>query len=668
MIIESIKFSNWRCFYGEVEIVFSNDKIKNVTLIHGQNGFGKTNILNGFYWTFFNTTSGKFKDPELIINDQAKKDGINRAFVEVNFRQGDTEYRAVRYYSTLSISQDPFKLFTIDNDGNQVPVSNPDTVIKNILHPDMAKYFLFDGEANEFTKGSNNIKEAIKTIIGITPIEKAIADLGTLLKDTDKEIKSYSNNDDLKSFMNEKELLENSFKKIKGQIQDAEEDKNTQIIVRNSLRIKLSEYEISKTIQNSINNNRSHLKSLKANKDKLVIEEKGWVQKYGNSLLSKDLCKKINSMINIAKKNYKIPGKYSKPLIEELIKNKKCICGRAFDQHSKEEKTLLNKLGDSGDSLQIDRTNKLTAAFKELAEKRDKAEDNLKKLIQDKDAINSQIKNIETTINEEEEKIKKIDNDEIQKSKEKEKEAEKQISGLDQMIGKLKNNQVDLPEEISNLDKAVEKIQKEEKSNAKLVYKKDFIKKAIDKLTIMLNENLKDAKGIINSAVNISLKKIAHKDIQIKLSDDFSFQTKYSGVDLPESGGEDQLINLLFTASLVKFSKLRENAKSVKDNAGIVAPLILDAPFSKLDNDYATSISKIIPEFGSQVVLILSGKDASKEVIDTLNNKIGKEYLLLRYNKEKGDDKHIRIRDKKYVNIFFGKDIESSFIQDISNE
>ncbi|WP_410172373.1 AAA family ATPase, partial [Enterobacter bugandensis] len=59
MKIKRIKLVNFRQFYGNNNIIeFSTDSTYNVTLIHAENGVGKTTILNSILWCFY----GKFTD------------------------------------------------------------------------------------------------------------------------------------------------------------------------------------------------------------------------------------------------------------------------------------------------------------------------------------------------------------------------------------------------------------------------------------------------------------------------------------------------------------------------------------------------------------------------------------------------------------------------------
>ena len=53
MLIESITLNNYRLYEGENVIQFRFDKSKNVHLICGENGFGKTTLLHSLLWCLF---------------------------------------------------------------------------------------------------------------------------------------------------------------------------------------------------------------------------------------------------------------------------------------------------------------------------------------------------------------------------------------------------------------------------------------------------------------------------------------------------------------------------------------------------------------------------------------------------------------------------------------
>ncbi|MBB3928881.1 DNA repair exonuclease SbcCD ATPase subunit [Sphingobium jiangsuense] len=53
MILEEIRLTDFRCFFGETSIQFSEDPEKNVTIIYAENGVGKTTLLNALLWCFY---------------------------------------------------------------------------------------------------------------------------------------------------------------------------------------------------------------------------------------------------------------------------------------------------------------------------------------------------------------------------------------------------------------------------------------------------------------------------------------------------------------------------------------------------------------------------------------------------------------------------------------
>lgn len=97
MLLERIVLKDFRCFNGEQTIDFSTDPDKNVTLIHAENGVGKTTLLNALLWCFYSTTTSRFEKREDLINYDALAAGRASAYVEIIFEHAKKRYRARRY-------------------------------------------------------------------------------------------------------------------------------------------------------------------------------------------------------------------------------------------------------------------------------------------------------------------------------------------------------------------------------------------------------------------------------------------------------------------------------------------------------------------------------------------------------------------------------------------
>ena len=80
MIIEFMRVSNWRSFYGINDLWFSTDKTKNVTLIRAENGVGKTSLLAALNWCLFGFLPGadEFENPNNLLNLQKFRKEISK--------------------------------------------------------------------------------------------------------------------------------------------------------------------------------------------------------------------------------------------------------------------------------------------------------------------------------------------------------------------------------------------------------------------------------------------------------------------------------------------------------------------------------------------------------------------------------------------------------------
>ena len=66
-----LQLCNFRQFYGQTpQIKFASGE-QNTTVIYGNNGAGKTTILNAFTWVLYEKFTAAFASPDLLINQRA---------------------------------------------------------------------------------------------------------------------------------------------------------------------------------------------------------------------------------------------------------------------------------------------------------------------------------------------------------------------------------------------------------------------------------------------------------------------------------------------------------------------------------------------------------------------------------------------------------------------
>ena len=96
MLLESIKLVNFRQFRNET-ISFAQDQDKNVTIILGENGTGKTTFAQAFFWCLYGETN--FSD-KIIINrlvaNELTPGKTEKVEVTLKLKHGDVSYTLIR--------------------------------------------------------------------------------------------------------------------------------------------------------------------------------------------------------------------------------------------------------------------------------------------------------------------------------------------------------------------------------------------------------------------------------------------------------------------------------------------------------------------------------------------------------------------------------------------
>ena len=158
MLIESIKLENFRQFQNESITFADGSDGKNVTIILGENGSGKTTFAQAFFWCMYGETS--FSDKRLLNSKVASKmipGSKETVRVELCLKHGLLNYVLtreqvyVRDYTKLTPQNSVFAIATRQPDGTLVYEKRTacEDVVKNILPKELSRYFFFDGERIE---------------------------------------------------------------------------------------------------------------------------------------------------------------------------------------------------------------------------------------------------------------------------------------------------------------------------------------------------------------------------------------------------------------------------------------------------------------------------------------------------------------------------------------
>ena len=203
MIIKKMILLNFRQ-YIETEIEFATDEKKNVTVIMGDNGTGKTTLAQAFQWALYGKTN--FQIRELLNRTVREKMGTGEkkdVSVMLDITYNNIEYtvrRIQEYYKNVNQKieerQGKFVVSKIDDSGNvqYVPEYQKDYIVKQFLPKDLSNFFFFDGEkieemSKEIQSGkSSDFQNAVYSLVGLTATQNTIEHLKSNKKCVIKEI------------------------------------------------------------------------------------------------------------------------------------------------------------------------------------------------------------------------------------------------------------------------------------------------------------------------------------------------------------------------------------------------------------------------------------------------------------------------------------------------
>ena len=640
MKIEKIRLYNFMRYKGEMEINFSCDDEKNVTVILGDNTFGKTTIAQAFRWGLYGrvkTTNYTENIKDIVLLNREVISGMSYSKtetvrVEIFVWDNGKKYEIVRSQEFRKNTSDennysvkPEKanlLVRIDGKEQKSKHSDYQSIINELFPENLSDYLFFDGERwSASNSKAEDIENSINLILGIKTFVKMMDHLkdGSDGYKTSVISKIQRN---LKTTTDEEKRLKNIIVEKSKQLESNKEKidqlKNEQLVAENEkehLREILDNNKRMEDYQNELKN-----------KKRMLQSEKNHLQNY-NSDIAKMLSKsdklfasellprieEIISQVDIEGKD--IPGVTS-DTIDWLLENKICLCGEKLvegDVHYNALKKLReevypNKIGGPAKALK--------AILKEWQVENENYVNDLHEKTKAYDNTVEKIDNTELDVTKLETKIDERLN--LQSIRQSYNNYARKLDNAKSEIEVLKSKNRTLESDIEKVMEQIEAITKQDKENAirlrALEYAKAMYERAERNVSVRKNQSMEK----LNEKIKNNFEKMFNgKEKYAKLGKDYKMHMYYQNgmEERTLSEGEITAINFVYIVSILELAK--EQGKDAENKDVILnLPLVLDAPFSKLGNENIGLISKKLPMFAEQVIIFMLDKDWEASNLD----------------------------------------------------
>lgn len=631
MRFKSITIGNAFSYYGQKTFEFENSD-KPISLIIGENGFGKTSFINsvkialhGINKDILNIGNQTLTKQDFILgnttknfsgmlNRRAKQDGINTVKMSIVI-EADTEILSVQRTFTVSENTYTENLSVSDENGELIGQGDDaQDIINSKISPVMARFFFFDGEKiqtiADFTH--EEFTHMLEDVLELDIYDQMAKDAETLIRKINKSELDH----DLQELTTQKEKqlediaiqitkLKNTSENYKLQLADLQTSKN-------DLESKLK--KLRSRFQKPLADAREVLSTLQYERQALIERMKRVTLIQLPLLLNKELKQRVDTDINA---NYR--GKIQ--ISAELLASKKQL--------------LLDRLQQNNNIASI--AEAFDAVFQSSNENQSVSFADPHRIEQQYDLLpNENIQELFIALSDNAHQIKEAETEIItleQKMAEDKKEYESDFNQMNQLteaIGRQKMQYESSLEHITSLLNEEKHIKSELSKLTIQEHQNDIANAKIKTLrsVIAVSAEMKqkiktDKRANLEKAINEKfqlLRKEGYEADKILLDEEFNlniYDVSANAMDILScSSGQKQIIATALIWGISEY--LNEDI-----------PMVIDTPLGRLDEtNQSLVLENFYPKVSKQVIILPTPSELKHDGFKPLLEHISQTFLL----------------------------------------
>lgn len=631
--------NNFKQYYGEQSIHFSGadvDEEANVTVVYGENGRGKTTLyrsmLFGFYGDLYLEQDEQEDNKDSIIYlanlraiDEAALQGKGiQVGVTIDFTHNNEDYKICRYFNAIKdpesgkIHEDhpSVELSIIKKDGNtefldETRADEIREIINSILDERVKNYFLFDGERIEsLTKASKkqkeNIRTGIKNLLKIDNLFLLRNALEENKRDLNKELKKISTGEMLRNLQKIEETDE-KLDDIQMKIDNLVKDLNFAEKQKAEIDNKLKEIEDQRPILNRILDLEKEIDVLEKKRSQ-VHDEMVELTPSLSVMLAKDLVGELIADLEGQRVRGEVPSEIKTELIDRLLHEMSCICGRELSIGSEEYEKLLEWKQKSTTQVYEKHAMKLFGDLKTTASHIQYSSRSISDILLKAAQVEEQL---EIRINDYERLKREVGDVSEQDTANEFKYRDNLVKDIAKAEQQLEYYEKEFEETIKlkeKLEKEQRNLRAENELQAQLTRQLEIVNKSL----IALNEIIQSFEQEIKNELEVKTNEIFNNLIdeggstnlkRIVINDNYTLDVlDWSGRPFLAniSAGQRQIISLSFITALAAVA----GGKSVLE-----IPLFMDTPFGRLSPEHRFNLVNHIPTITPQWILLVTGSE-----------------------------------------------------------
>ncbi|KJS45986.1 MAG: hypothetical protein VR66_27830 [Peptococcaceae bacterium BRH_c23] len=650
MLLKSLILENFRQF-SFAEVAFSTDKERNVTVIRGDNGAGKTAFAQAFTWCLYGDTS--FVDKSMlnkIVISRMTPNQEETVRVCLTLIHNGTEYAVIRQQlykmsgngsvrSNNSVLSVAYK-----KDGQQEFIKPLDCElrIKQILPKELSGYFFFDGErienmSKEIQRGrSQTFAEAVQGLLGLSAYQDAMRDLkpttqnsviGLLNKDYDAQSDAK-----ITTYTQQIEQYQRKLDKIDERLNEIESERILALerceVLKEKIRLNADGDRLQKEKEKL-------LRKIEAIKNSQKTALAAMIRQFnvqGASYFSRIMMRDTINVLKTADFTNKDIPEINADTINFILEHQKCICGTEVKIANEAYKNLVKLFS----LIPPEFIGTLVAGFINDTEQRARISSDLyESLVREYSSIRSS----DVEIDEYEGEIHAIEK--ILSNMENTAQFQQELGRLEQHLRNWKNESEELLVDKGSIETSRQRKETErfeltlrDENNRKIEIYKAYAQYMYNEVSAEYVGKETTTRNDLESAINDIFKDIYNGSISLAIDERYNIQVtvdNYSGENARAETSTAQSISVIFAFITGIIKLARASGEETELVASEPYPLVMDAPLSAFDKRRIKAVSETLPSIAEQVIIFI--KDTDGELADEyLGQKVGSRYTFLKEN------------------------------------
>lgn len=663
MKLLAIELQDFRQYMGINRVTFAVGADRNVTVFYGPNGAGKSTLLHALTWTLYGDKglTDDFEEQHRLINDTTWQEAAYgmtvTASVTVEFEHEGAIYTARREAQGLKngaeqrLSTSKLNLRRRSADGVTKEVGNevesPGSAINRILDLALSKFFFVNGERIEHMVRADayvGIQSAIKTLLGIEQLERAEKHIPQTKNQLHAQMKTLAGRDaELAAVM--AEIKAKTDEQIGRQERlaalEAEITATDSLIREDEALLKeLDESRILATKRSGLERASEDIAQRLTQEREARTRHAGV---HGYLLLLDGLPGLVSDLFGELRTRGDIPAPIKAQLINDLVEKERCICGTNLTTNAAALQVLRSWQGRAGLADAEEAWYSLNTSVVAIPATAESARSTLTSLDAAIAESEAKLRSLTHEIAEITLEIKNLGHEDVAKIEQRRDKNLERKNGLLREQGSAEGRIKVLAAALAGLEQKRAGLTARGRENEVVeqrVAVANEVLEALGKLKHLMSEATRQR---LETGIRTVFESVSLKNFQPDLNKDYHLElwqkVKDGRVHAPKSTGENMLLALSFVAALANEcrtveEKRRAGTASSVLQAGGEFPVVMDAAFGNLDNDYRRRIADFLPRLTPQVIVFTSMAQAEGAVEETLSDRVGQRYVITTFTEK----------------------------------